>query len=150
SADPPPGYRLMPVAGDLPIDALPNDVDPTSGRILLSSTTSGLFEVDWPSGAAAPTVRQHWPRQTFGMFGEARYAAGAIYANVYSAGLWKFVATNVSLIGPAAGLINTDLLTILVRSSGEVWVAGVPTPLGGGGIQVLRNDKPIQAILTQA
>jgi hypothetical protein len=50
------------------------------------------------------------------------------------------------MFGRADGLINNELLTMLVRANGELWVAGVPTPVGGGGVQILVNDRPTRTI----
>ena len=150
----PPGYLLSKVSPQvgLPDDAVPMDVDRKTGRIVLSSFSSGLFEMEWPPGQAAPTIRRSWKEDVIGHVGEARYAAGGtIYVNVHGKGLAKVTERGVSVIGTADGLVNADLLDILVRSTGEVWVVGVPNPFGAGGagVQILVNDRPSKIIPTE-
>jgi hypothetical protein len=128
------------------------DVDRKTGRIILSSFSSGLFELEWPPGQPTPTIRRSWRTDVMGHVGEARYAkGGTIYVNVHGKGLAKVTERGVSVIGTADGLVNADLLEILVRSTGEVWVVGVPNPFGGGasGVQILVNDRPSKIIPTE-
>lgn len=148
----PRGYLLRALAAEagVPADALPMDVDRDNGRVLVSSFSAGLFELDWPPGTATPVISRSWKQASIGNVGEARYGAGgAIYVNVHQQGLAKIAGDQLTLIGPADGLVNADLLDILVRANGDVWVVGVPNPFGGGGgVQVLVRDRPAALLPT--
>jgi hypothetical protein len=140
-----------PAAGGLPEDAEPMAVDPRTGRILCSSFSGGLFEIEWPASADAPSVLRTWTTQDLGGHpGKAIYAGpDTIYVNVYSKGLAKISLGAFKTITPADGLINADLLALLATASGDLWVAGVPGPFNngaGGGVQILRGDRPVSKI----
>jgi hypothetical protein len=152
SSGPPTGYTLTSVAASagLPQDALPMDVDPGTGHILLSSYSAGVLELSWPLGQTAPTINRAWKTDVVGNPGEARYgASSSIYVNVHGQGLGKVTDQGVSVVHTSDGLVNADLLDILVRSNGDVWVVGVPNPFGGGfGLQILVNDHPSALVPT--
>jgi hypothetical protein len=139
----------VPAGLGLAADAVPMDVDPATGRVLLSSYSTGLWELAWPEPPAQPSVARRWTSDTLGPVGQARYGPGsAVYVNLYGKGLAKLPAAgSMSVVGASAGLVNNDLLALLVRPNGEVWVSGVPTPAGGAGFQVLVGDRP-QPIIT--
>jgi hypothetical protein len=145
------GRRLTPVANVVPLDCLPMDVSAATAKILCSSNSQGLFELDWPVNAAAPRVTRTWAKDVLGGApGEARYGQNdVIHVGVYSKGLAK-IDTTISFVTPADGLINADLLEIIVVASREeIWVAGVPGPFNGGaggGVQILKDDRPTKTI----
>src|SRR5450631_2357980 len=104
----PPGYLLskVPPQVGLPDDAVPMDVDRKTGRIVLSSFSSGLFELVWPPGQLAPSIRRSWKTDAIGHVGEARYGTGGtIYVNIHGKGLAKVTEGGVSVIGTADGLV---------------------------------------------
>jgi hypothetical protein len=139
----------VPAALGLAADAVPMDVDPATGRILLSSYSTGLWELSWPETAAQPSVARRWTADKLGPIGLARYGpASTVYVNLYGKGLAKLPADGSMLvIGTSAGLVNNDLLALAIKANGEVWVAGVPNPIGGAGFQFLIDDRP-QAIIS--
>ncbi len=131
----------------LPHDALPNDVDLQTGRVLLASYAGGLFEIErreneewWVVGSLVPG---NW--LPAGPLGEARYGPGGqIWAIRYGRGLLRVTGAHAEMIGQEHGLRGLDLLRVLPRSRGEVWVAHTPIPFGpkaGGAVQVIEGAR---------
>lgn len=123
AAEPP-----TPPAGGLPPDALPMDVAPRTGRVLLSSRARGLFELDSDGGSEWRLVRASRAGPSpESRFGDAVYTGpGSAAALVAPEGvlLWN---DGIEMLGEAAGLPSRRLARILWRDAGELWVATPPT-----------------------
>jgi hypothetical protein len=81
-----------------------------------------------------------------GLLGEARYTPdGEILAIVHSQGLLRVPAQGQPiLLRTNDGLFSPHLQQLLVRRSGEVWVAHTPFPFGpypGGAVQRIRDGR---------
>jgi hypothetical protein len=129
----------------LPPDALPMDVNAASGRVLLSSYSGGVFELERAPGGRWRAGRAFRPGVEIpsGLFGDALYSGdGGLSVVMLSQGLLRTGQGQPILLGPESGLLSTHILRFLKRSTGEIWLAYLPMPVGrisGGAVQVLRD-----------
>jgi hypothetical protein len=138
----------------LPADSQPMDLHPQqqpsarSERLLVSSYREGLAELERGRDGRWRPVQRLRPGRELpeGLFGETKYTPdGEILTIVHSQGLLR-VQTNLhtTLLRTNDGLFSAHLLQLLVRHSGEVWVAHTPFPFGpnpGGALQMLRGNE---------
>jgi len=143
--------RIGPRDGPLaPADALPMDVHPSTGHVLLSSHSSGLVQLarsqegDWQPLAWLSPGRE-LPQ---GSFGEAQYtSAGGVVVILHSRGLLTIQEGQATLLGTDGGLHSPHLLRLLSRRSGDIWIAHTPTPFGptaGGALQFIRDSRVVR------
>ncbi len=148
----------MPAQDRLPADSLPMDSGPARAgraeeRMLLSSYREGLVELErtrdgpWRAGRRLRPGRE----VNEGLFGEAKYTpAGEIVAVVHSQGLLRVGNdSRPTLLGTNDGLKSGNILQVLARESGEVWVAHTPFPFGpnaGGVLQMLRENRVVRTV----
>jgi hypothetical protein len=140
------GMRLLraPASWGIPNDALFVDTNADGERLLLSSFTGGLVELAWPSSSPEPRTLRGWAAPDGGVFGVARYGpCGTIVASVYGRGILIVRDAAETWILPSDGLVSQDILNVLVRSNGDVWVAGTPEPFGvsTGKVQAIRDGR---------
>jgi hypothetical protein len=134
---------------ELPSDALPTDWDAAGGgRVLLSSYTSGVYALHAGRGGGSVRVeRLYAPPETGFMFGEARAGTTGIWAISLGRGLVHLEGPQAKLVGREGGLATNELLRVLVRNSGEVWVAHVPMLNARRGmVQILRGGAVVKTI----
>ena len=134
-------------------DALPVDQNLATGRVLLSSYSSGLFQLereksgDWrvieslKAGAELPA----------GLFGDAQYTSSRSMVVIqYSHGLLRVENKQAKLLPTFEGLQDgNNLLRLLVRRSGDIWLAHTPSPFGQTGdstLQIIRDDHLVRTI----
>jgi hypothetical protein len=137
--------------GPLLTDALPMDQDLSTGRVLLSSYSSGLFQLerDRSDGWRVAESMKEGAELPAGIFGDSQYGpSNSIVAIMHSKGLLRIQNKQVTLLSTDAGIqdVNT-LLRLLVRRSGEIWLASTPLPFGqsaGSNLQIIRDGRVLR------
>ncbi len=130
-------------------DALP--MDQSTRRVLLSSYSSGLIQLEPDGGGRWRVVDSLKPGAELpaGNLGEARYnTRGGICAILHSQGLLLVNNRQATILGRAEGLNDLNLLQILVRRSGQIWVAHMPLPFGASANSVLQIVEGNRAVRT--
>lgn len=134
-------------------DALPMDQDPATGRVLLSSYSSGLFQLerDRSDGWRVAESLKAGAELPVGIFGDSQYAASnSIVAILHSKGLVRIQNKGATLLSTAEGIKNVNtLLRLLVRRSGEIWLASTPLPFGqsaGSNLHIIRDSRILRTI----
>jgi hypothetical protein len=148
SADGPASLQVGP-RGEGPrlTDALPMDQNQATGKVLLSSYSSGLFQLEREKSGCWKVAESFRPGAELptGLFGDAQYTpSGGISAILYAQGLLLLENNRTTVLGTADGLRGNNLLRILVRHSGDVWVAHPPMPFGvttTSAIQVIQSNR---------
>jgi hypothetical protein len=117
--------------------------------VLLSSYAQGLFEIE-PGRAGVWSVADSFragAELPGRLFGDAQYlAAGGVAVIVLSRGVVLVHEKRPVLLGPADGLHGNQLLRLLARRSGDLWIAFSPQPFGrgaGAALQVLRDGRVV-------
>jgi hypothetical protein len=125
-----------------------------SSVVLVSSYREGLAELERTRDGRWHAVRRLRPGQELpeGLFGEAKYTSdGEIAVIVHSQGLLRMpVRGGFTLLRTNDGLYSGHLLQLLVRRSGEIWLAHTPFPFGpnaGGALQMLRGNQVTHTVL---
>jgi hypothetical protein len=125
-------------------DAIPMDV--CGDRVLLGSYAAGPVEI--ARGAASWQVSRRLasePALPPGPYGDAVYGrAGEIYVAAAGRGIARIAPDGTGrLLAAVAGLRRRDILRLLARSNGELWVLEAPLPFAGGDtmISVLRDGR---------
>lgn len=134
--------------GPLLTDALPMDQEPSTGRVLLSSYSSGLFQLerDRSDGWRVAESMKAGAELPAGIFGDSQYGpSNSIVAIMHSKGVLRIQNKQATLLSTDAGIqdVNT-LLRLLVRRSGEIWLASTPLPFGqsaGSNLQIIRDSR---------
>ena len=138
--------------GAILTDALPMDVDPATGRVLLSSYSQGLAALEREKSGRWRAVENLRPEHELpgGLFGDAQYTStGGVSVIIHSQGLLQLENKRMTLLGPADGLYSTHLLRLLALRSGEIWFSHTPMPFGkgaGAALQMVQNGKVIHTV----
>lgn len=138
---------LGPRGAGIPEDALPSDLHSSGERVLLSSYSKGLVELQRDPNGNWTDSRRWRPGQELpeGLFGDAAYLpADGFVVIMRSKGLLRVNNGQTKLYGTEQGLKSADLLRLLVRNSGEVCVMSTPQPFGiesGAALQIIRDDR---------
>ena len=140
--------------GEAPLltDALPMDTNRATGRVLLSSYSAGLFQLEREKTGHWRIVESLRPGKELpkGLFGDAQYTqTGGLSAILYSQGLLRIENGQSTLLGPADGLFSGSLLRLLARRSGDIWLAYSPQPFGakaGAAIQILQGNRVARTV----
>ena len=133
-------------------DAQPMDTDRTTGHVLLSSYSAGLSHLERNETGQWRAVEDIDLIQIFpkGLFGDAQYTpTGEKYIVLYSRGLLKIKDNRVDLLGTAEGLTGANLLRLLARRSGKIWVAHPPLPFGvtaSAAIQIIHDNRVVHTL----
>ena len=137
--------------GPLLTDALPMDQDLSTGRVLLSSYSSGLFQLerDRSDGWRVAESLKAGAELPAGIFGDSQYGpSSSIVAILYSKGLLRIQNKQATLLSTAEGIQDVNmLLRLLVRRSGEIWLASTPLPFGqsaGSNLQIIRDSRTLR------
>jgi hypothetical protein len=148
SADGPTSLQFGPRGeGPLLTDALPMDQNQATGKVLLASYSSGLFQLEREKAGRWKVAESYRPGAELpaGLFGDAQYApSGAIIAILYAQGLLRLENNRTTVLGTSDGLRGNNLLRILVRRSGDIWVAHPPMPFGvtsTSAVQVIQSNR---------
>ena len=139
----------------LPGDALPMDVHPRSGRVLLSSASLGLLELERGGGAWRQAVR--WCAGTElppGVYGDAQYGRGDDSGAIAALNGRDAIAVRGSRAAPLLAdqpqrLSDRLPLRLLARSAGGFGIAFTPLPLGedsGGGVVLVRKGRVTRTV----
>lgn len=137
-------------------DAIPTDQDQATGRVLLSSYASGLFHLERSPATGWRVAQSLRPGSELpaGIFGDAQYTqTGGVCAILYSQGLLRVESGRTTILGTADGLRGNNLLRILVRRSGDIWIAHPPMPFGTQGnssIQIIQGNRVGRTIEVQS
>ncbi|MDQ6653869.1 MAG: hypothetical protein M3Y84_14145, partial [Acidobacteriota bacterium] len=121
--------------------------------VLLSSYSSGLFQLgrekqgdwrvveSWKAGSELPA----------GLFGDAQYTSSRSMVVVqYSRGILRVEDKQAKLLPIFEGSQDgSNLLRLLVRRSGDIWIAHTPSPFGqtvDTTLTIIRNDRLARTI----
>jgi hypothetical protein len=133
---------LLPQKDSAPEDMKAEDIDPQTGKVLLSSNLHGIAELQRSATGVWSCTRRlrSGAELPAGVLGDVRYGGGScIFGTVYSEGLFRLCPSDSHATSIAEGLTG-DYMRLMVRRSGEVWVSETPIPFGGraGGPEILR------------
>lgn len=133
-------------------DAIPMDVAPETGNVLLSSYSQGLIQIAKGEDEIWRPIEALRPGRELpeGLFGDAQYSpTSGKTAVVHSQGILRAEDTKAKILGRKDGLHSQHILRLLTLRSGETWVAFTPMPFGQGGgaaLQLLRGDEILRTI----
>ena len=136
----------------VPGDAVPEAANPARGRVLLSSYSQGLAQLQRAEDGHWSVIERLHPGAELpvGSFGDAKYLGSeTIYVAMPSRGLLRVDMNGTKLLGTTEGLHGVDILRLLTRPSGETWVSYTPQPFGTdsrAAVEVLREDQVINTI----
>jgi hypothetical protein len=114
----------------LPKDAMPMDLHPRTGRVLVSSASQGLVELE---RAGAWRVVRQWHaghELPAGAYGDAQYVGQGLAAVLAGQGVVLIERERVRRLDAAPDWPRRAPMRLLRRAKGGFWVAFAPLPLG--------------------